>query len=81
MLNLTFQKTLTSQISVKSSTPLLIKPYFPIPTKFTGGEKTKLRPVDEKENRYEVERVMEYRSQPRTELPQYMVRWKGYDYH
>jgi len=40
----------------------LIKPYFPNPIKFTGREKTKLGPVDEKENRYEVERVMEYRS-------------------
>jgi len=24
---------------------------------------------------------MEYRSQPGTGLPQYKVRWKGYDYH
>jgi len=59
----------------------LIKPYFPNPIKFTGKEKTKPGPVDEKENRYEVERVMEYRSQSGTELPQYKVRWKGYDYH
>ena len=59
----------------------LIKPYFPNPIKFTGREKTKLGSVDEKENRYEVERVMEYRSQPGTGLPQYKVRWKGYDYH
>jgi len=59
----------------------LIKPYFTNPIKFTGREKTKLGPVDEKENRYEVERVMEYRSQPGTGLPQYKVRWKGYDYH
>jgi len=58
-----------------------IKPYFPNPIKFTGREKTKLGPVDEKENRYEVERVMEYKSQPGTGLPQYKVRWKGYDYH
>jgi len=59
----------------------LIKPYFPNLTRFTGREKTKLGPVDEKENRYEVLRVMEYRSQPGTGLPQYKVRWKGYDYH
>jgi len=24
---------------------------------------------------------MEYRSQPGTGLPQYKLRWKGYDYH
>jgi len=59
----------------------LIKPYFPNPIKFTGRAETKLGPVDEKENRYEVERVMEYRSQPGTGLHQYKVRWKGYDYH
>jgi len=40
----------------------LTKPYFPNPIKFTDREKTKLGPVDEKKNRYEVERVMEYRS-------------------
>ena len=32
----------------------LIKPYFPNPIKFTRREKTKLGPVDEKENKYEV---------------------------
>jgi len=59
----------------------LIKPFFPNPISFTGRQNTNLGNVDEKENRYEVERVMEYRSQPGTGLPQHKVRWKGYDYH
>jgi len=37
----------------------LIKPYFPNPIKFTDRQKTKLEPVDKKENRYEVEKVIE----------------------
>jgi len=59
----------------------LIKPYFPNPIKFTGREKTKPGPIDEKENSYKVEKVMEYRSQPGTGLPQFKVRWKGYNYY
>jgi len=55
----------------------LITIYFPYPIKFIGREKTKLGPVDEIENRYKVERVVEYKSQPGTGLPQYKVRWKG----
>jgi len=59
----------------------LIKLYFLNPIKFTGSKKTKLGSVDEKENRYEVETVMVYRSEPGTVLLQYKVIWKGYNYH
>jgi len=59
----------------------LIKLYFPNSIKLIGREKTKPGTVDEKENRYKMERVIEYRSQSGTGLPQYKFGWKGYDYH
>jgi len=37
----------------------LSKPYFPNPIRFIGREKTMLGPIDKKDIRYKIERVME----------------------
>jgi len=56
----------------------LIKPYQPnndnkFPTRKLG------QPGPVKEGRYEVEKVVEFRTKPRTGKRQYKVRWKGYN--
>src|SRR5205807_8197460 len=55
----------------------LIKPLTPnLDDKFPSRAITKPGPV--KEDRYEVEELLEYRIQPGTDIPQYLVKWEGW---